>query len=53
MIRVFETGNLYRHQIEILEQNVMGLQTRLDRTIEENNGLKEQQMMIDSGMGTN
>lgn len=31
----------------------MGLQTRLDRTIEENNRLKEQQMMIDSGMGTN
>lgn len=53
MIKVFESGNLYRHQIVILEQNVGELQGRLDRTIEENNRLKEHDIMMQSGMGVN
>jgi predicted RNase H-like nuclease (RuvC/YqgF family) len=41
-IKVFEGGNLYRYQIQILEENVANLKGKLDAVLEENNRLKQQ-----------
>ena len=51
MIKVFESGNLYRYQITILEQNVANLQGKLQIALEENNKLKQQQLFRDQGVG--